>query len=653
MLRGRAWLVVAAIAVSIGVGGAAGAVVRAEAAAAGPTANLWIDADGGSCARREATSSYADAQACGSLQAAANAASAGDIVLIRDGRYPGQLLTGAKRLTFRGAGPGRPSFGQIITSAANVAFAHVLVENRDPPAGNTPCSYFDYTLFTCGPGQTYVDVIVDGLAKGSGNPERRGGLQVDAGSTNLVFRNGEIRGVLDSKGFQGGSDGMLIENTVFRDIRLSPAGEAAGVHNECAYVTGGDRQTWRRNRFLLCPVMAMFFANYLGGPPFSSVTIENNLFTHTLNSRGEWHNGASFVIPNGAGGQNQVTNWVVRYNTFETPPDFGSTPGTGDDNGSAHYYGNLGADGACGAREWTYRYNVGETCRGVGEVAVRGATNSSGRPNQAPFYVDAPAGDFRLRPRSAARDRGDRTRYPRADVEGGHRPLRAPDAGAYEYGTGVLAAGGLPASASGAAMRRFAGSNGADLLLALGGNSTRSAGAGWRRALGWATSAGIDLAGVRAPAAYYVRRARDVEVFVLDSGAVGAAQTAWLRQALARPATVPRVAVLRNGPLGCADEASSAAVRAQWAPLFERYRVRLVLSADEAGYQRFARGRVTSVVTGGSGAVASRSRCSAGARRRASRAERVFLYLVAEPGVITVRAVSLAGRTVDTFRVRS
>jgi hypothetical protein len=30
----------------------------------------------------------------------------------------------------------------------------------------------------------------------------------------------------------------------------------------------------------------------------------------------------------------------------------------------------------------------------------------------------------------------------------------------------------------------------------------------------------------------------------------------------------------------------------------------------------------------------------------------VFLYLVAEPGVITVRAVSLAGRTVDTFRVR-
>jgi hypothetical protein len=442
VLRGRTWLVVAAIAVSIGVGGAAGAVVRTEAS--GPAANLWVDADGGSCTRHGAASSYADAQACGSLQAAANAASAGDVVLIRDGRYPGQLLTGAKRLTFRGAGPGRPSFGQIITSAANVAFTHVLVENRDPPAGNTPCSYFDYTLFTCGPGQTYVDVIVDGLSKGSGNPERRGGLQVDAGSTNLVFRNGEIRGVLDSKGFQGGSDGMLIENTVFRDIRLSPAGEAAGVHNECAYVTGGDRQTWRRNRFLLCPVMAMFFANYLGGPPFSNVTIENTLFTHTLNSRGEWHNGASFVIPNGAGGQNQVTNWVVRYNTFETPPDFGSTPGTGDDNGSAHYYGNLGADGACGAREWTYSYNVGETCRGVGEVAIRGATNSSGRPNQAPFYVDAPAGDFTLKPRSAARDRGDPRRYPRADVEGGHRPLRAPDAGAYEYGTGVLAAGGPP-----------------------------------------------------------------------------------------------------------------------------------------------------------------------------------------------------------------
>ena len=95
------------------------------------------------------------------------------------------------------------------------------------------------------------------------------------------------------------------------------------------------------------------------------------MFTHTLNDGGTWHDGAAFVIPNGANGQNQVNNWVVRYNTFEVPPLITSTPSTADDNGSARFYGNLGADGACGIPEWTYSYNVGETCGGKGEVRVR------------------------------------------------------------------------------------------------------------------------------------------------------------------------------------------------------------------------------------------------------------------------------------------
>ena len=80
--------------------------------------------------------------------------------------------------------------------------------------------------------------------------------------------------------------------------------------------------------------------------------------------------------------------------------------------------------------------------------------------------------------------------------------------------------------------------------------------------------------------------------------------------------------------------------------------MRLVLSADEAGYQRFGRGRVTTVVAGGGGAVASRTRCEAGSRRRASGSAQAFLYLTAEARSITVRAVSAAGRTLDTFRVR-
>jgi hypothetical protein len=333
-----------------------------------------------------------------------------------------------------------------------------------------------------------------------------------------------------------------------------------------------------------------------------------------------------------------VNGWVVRYNTFEVPPNFGSTPGTGDDNGSALFYGNLGADGACGVPEWTYRNNVGETCGGPGEVRVRNATNDAGNPNRAPFYVNAPAGDFRLRAGAAAINRGDPGRYPATDADGANRPLRSrPDAGAYELGTGILAVGGRGGAVA-TAMSRFARANGADLLLALGSGSPPP-------------SAGMALAGLHGSAAHTLRRARDVEVLSVDA-AVTPAQTAWLRRALARPTTVPRVVVLRHGPLGCATDAASAAVRSAWLPLFERSRVRLVLSADEAGYQRFGRGRVTTVVAGSAGDVPARSRCAAGPQRRASKAERVFLYLTAEPGGIAVKAVSLSGKTVDSFRVR-
>jgi chitodextrinase len=400
------------------------------------SANLWVDTSGGSCLRLSTPAGYVDVQACGSLQAAANAAASGDTINIVDGTYPGQELSGTKSLTFRAAGPGRPSFGQLVSAASNITVRGILVENRSAqPEPFCSTWVLDYTLFVCAPNNTYDDVIVDGLHHGSGDSQRRGGIEVMGGATGFVFKNGEIRGVWDSKGFQGGADNMLLENNYWHDIRLTSAGGAAGIHNECVYITAGNNQIWRGNRFILCPVMAMFFANYAGGPPFSGVVVENNVFTHALNDDGSWHDGSSFVVPNGSSGQNQVNNWVVRYNTFEVPPSITSTPGGGDNNGSAQFYGNLGAAGDCGIPEWTYSYNLGSTCGGVGDVNVANAVNTRSSPNQAPFYVNAPGGDFHLKAGVAAIDKGDPGRFPSTDKDGKGRPVGPrPDAGAYEYG---------------------------------------------------------------------------------------------------------------------------------------------------------------------------------------------------------------------------
>jgi chitodextrinase len=400
------------------------------------TANLWLDPSGGSCVRFASPVGYVDAQACGSLQAAANAAVSGDTINIADGSYPGQSVSGTKTLTFRAAGPGRPSFGQFVSAASNLTVRGVLVQNRDEQP--TPfCSTWilDYTLFVCAPNNTYDNVIVDGMRHPSPDPDRRGGIQLTGSGSGFVFKNGEIRGVWDSKGFQGGADNMVFENNLWNDIRLTNAGGAAGVHNECAYVAAGDNQIWRGNTFLFCPIMAMFFANFIGGPPFSNVLIENNIFTHAVNDENlNWHDGAAFVIPNGQSGQNQVNNWVVRYNTFEVPPSIERTPGTGDDNGSAKFYGNLGAAGSCGIPEWTYSYNVGQVCGGTGDLTVANATNNRSNPNRSPFYINAPAGDFHLKPGSAPINRGDPSRYPPTDRDNLSRPIgSAPDAGAHEW----------------------------------------------------------------------------------------------------------------------------------------------------------------------------------------------------------------------------
>ena len=56
------------------------------------TANLWIDADGGSCARRPTPGDYAGAQACADFDAAYEAAECGDLVRVEGGSYDAQEI---------------------------------------------------------------------------------------------------------------------------------------------------------------------------------------------------------------------------------------------------------------------------------------------------------------------------------------------------------------------------------------------------------------------------------------------------------------------------------------------------------------------------------------------------------------------------------
>ena len=254
-----------------------------------------------------------------------------------------------------------------------------------------------------------------------------------------------------------------------------------------------------------------------------------------------------------------------------------------------------------------------------------------------------------------------------------------PDAGAYEFGSGVLVAGDLGASsgarrAAAAALRRFQQADAANLLISLGNNDSthgRGFAAAWRSSFAWLPEARIDVAGALGPAdrsarsggyqyatlgmpgAYYVRRLRDLEVIVLDSTRVTAAQTAWLQQTLSAPSTRFRMVVLHHPPFSCGSELADAAVAKEWVPLFERNGVRLVVSGNAPGYQRFRKGRVSYVA----GTVVSMPAkrfppCPRGyPRRLAAKLGPAFVYVTAGAGRAQVRAVGLDGRTIDRFRV--
>jgi hypothetical protein len=356
------------------------------------------------------------------------------------------------------------------------------------------------------------------------------------------------------------------------------------------------------------------------------------VFEHSTSlEAGSWHH---YSLGIHGGDVQELRNWRVVNNTFETAVSGSGTPAPG-----TIWANNIGG-WSCfpGA---TFLNNVGTKCA-ASDRAVTPASSCAppacSRRVVAPYGWADPAGhDFRLTPRSPAINRGNRQPAPATDNDGYRRPLgSAPDAGAYEYGTGIFVVGGASARLD-AAMRTFAHRSAANLTVTLGSAK------GMR---------GVAVAGVSGR--HQIRRLRDAEVIVLNSNAVTSAQTRWLRQTLERPTKVVRIVVLRHPPYSCGSYLGNAAVRAQWVPLFRRYGVRLVLGGYEQNYQRFTAGRVTYLVNGGSASRPAALRPCPGSypRRRAGKLSQAFVHLTVDRGGVRGVAVDGAGKTIDRFVLR-
>jgi 3',5'-cyclic AMP phosphodiesterase CpdA len=238
---------------------------------------------------------------------------------------------------------------------------------------------------------------------------------------------------------------------------------------------------------------------------------------------------------------------------------------------------------------------------------------------------------------------------------------------------GDFGVGGQAQRSFGSAVRRFEARNPADLILTLGDNdyteSPSAFHANWEASFGWARSvAGVlgnhdvrveggryEFDELGMPRRYYRRALGPVELYLLDSNSVDAAQTAWLSQALRRSKAGWKLAVFHHPAFTCGTYSANPAVIAHWVPLFERYHVRVVLSGHDHNYQRFApREGVRYVVHGGGSPTKlyPLRRCPSDYPRRIrARAENGFLYLVVRPIRLDVWAVAPSGRRTDHFVV--
>lgn len=250
-------------------------------------ANLWVDANGGSCARSATAGPYNDATACSSFASAYTAAASNDTVGVTGsigvqffaGDSRGTQPPGSKTLLFRGATGNKVR--QISFGSPNLTFDAINVDG----GGVRPS--IDAALF-------------------------------ENGGAPFTFKNGSIGNVRDQKGALVTEAGIVFDNVDFHDVDLV----TDGVHLECIWAGVPQGMIIRNSRFTRCDVMDLFFVypDYWNPlpPPYGNVTLENNQF-------GAPSPGYSVYIgKNGVSLSNQtpMSGWRVRNNFFD-PASYG------------------------------------------------------------------------------------------------------------------------------------------------------------------------------------------------------------------------------------------------------------------------------------------------------------------------------------------
>lgn len=355
-------------AVSAATAGAAGINVFIGVAtipSSGPFANVWVDSNGGTCTRGP-SAAYVDAAACSTLDAAWDAASAGDTIRVKANvsTYGAQTITGSKLSETTIIGETTGSGVTLGTTTVSANF--VTLQDMTVQAGATH-------------GSGGVDVGADNIT--FNNMSVRGPyVALNIGARNgFTWRGGEFGHLGDTPGKRScvsspndngplelrGTTNTLIDGVTFypQDFDATTgAGCSTGFHLEYFRLdNGGGGFTMKNSVFPPTQqdgTAEIFITNPTGSSSYTGFTLLNNFFGDTLASAGVFN-----VHPNVP----TCTSFTFAYNTYVATP---GTWGTGQGCTTATSWlwaGNLGPYASSSPCTGTHtknlwQYNLSGSC---------------------------------------------------------------------------------------------------------------------------------------------------------------------------------------------------------------------------------------------------------------------------------------------------
>lgn len=454
----RRWLV--GLLVAGTVAGSAIVVVTPFSGGGAPagTANLFVDLTPGSCTWQATPQPYNDAASCADTATAystanTNSPTSAATVGIRSGSYPLQSIpdstrTGANIAFFTTNGPVTIVELKVFGDKTSWTSANGLMtfspEGIDTVGGPDISSGSAANRMK---GATFDGVSAQGGGTGQVSPNGDTAWYV-YNAQDVTFKNGEICcgvgyvnngnqkalvvGTTQLPGTAGlTSDNFTIDNNYIHDWRR---GDDGNVHTECLFLMSVQSWTITNNRFDNCALYGISLGRLGGDADPANVLIANNAMTPSDDlTVGDEAHPAPIVLDHV---NTRYVNLRIRNNSLAGPPeiDTGDVPdSTGFDDTifESNIIRNLTACAPAGTTQPTFRGNLmdgGVTC---------GASNTLVGSVLTGWTLTSGAWDFHLQVGAAAIGKASTVagQFTTTDI-GGFPRDGAPDAGAYEFGSG-------------------------------------------------------------------------------------------------------------------------------------------------------------------------------------------------------------------------